>query len=194
MPTLPKVLLLGDSIRMSYQSQVAKALEEVAEVVGPADNCQYSLFTLSSLGRWLTELGQPVVVHWNNGLHDIGHNPNRAPIQMPLQVYRDNLGHILRHLRTITPHIIWATNTPVHPDRPFRDDQWSWRNEEIDRYNQAALELMEVEKVPVNDLHALVHRDLDGYLAEDQLHLSTAGQAACAAAVAQTVKGHMPEN
>ena len=48
MSDLPKVLLLGDSIRMSYQPLVAQLLEGRATVVGPADNCQYSLYTLSS--------------------------------------------------------------------------------------------------------------------------------------------------
>ena len=184
----PKVLLLGDSIRMSYQARVAGLLEGAAEVAGPADNCQYSLFTLSSLGRWVAELGRPAAVHWNNGLHDIGHNPNRAPVQMPLEVYRANLGHILRELRHLTPRIVWATSTPVHPERPFRDNTWSWRNEEIGRYNEAALELMGAEGVPVNDLHALVAGNVGEYLAEDQLHLSEAGQAACAAAVAAAVR------
>jgi len=188
MPDQPKLLLLGDSIRMSYQPKVAELLRGRAETVGPADNCQYSLFTLSSLGRWVAELGQPAVVHWNNGLHDIGHNPKRAPVQMPLEVYRANLGHILRELRHLTPRIVWATSTPVHPKRLFRDDTWSWRNEEIERYNEAALELMRAEGVPVNDLHALVEGNVEEYLAEDQLHLSEAGQVACAEAVAEAVK------
>lgn len=188
MAGLPKVLLLGDSIRMSYQAHVAGMLEGSAETVGPADNCEYSLFTLSSLGRWVAELGQPDAIHWNNGLHDIGHNPNRAPVQMPLEVYRANLAHILRELRHLTPCIVWATSTPIHPERPFRDDAWSWRNEEIQRYNAAALELMGAEGVPVNDLHALVADNVGEYLAEDQLHLSEAGQVACAAAVAAAVR------
>jgi hypothetical protein len=45
------VLRLGESIRGSYQAPVTEILEGKAEVVGPADNCQYSLFTLSSLDR-----------------------------------------------------------------------------------------------------------------------------------------------
>ncbi len=51
MNDLPKVLLLGDSIRMSYQPLVAEILTGRAEVVGPADNCQFALYTLSSLIR-----------------------------------------------------------------------------------------------------------------------------------------------
>ena len=116
---LPSILLLGDSIRVSYQPFVAEYLDGKAEVVGPADNCQYSLYTLSSLNRWFGVLGEPDVVHWNNGIHDAGHNPGRSP---------------------------------VHPDRPFRETEWSWRNEEIDRYNETALKLMSAEGVPVNDL------------------------------------------
>ena len=40
MSDLPKVLLLGDSIRMSYQPLVGQLLVGRASVVGPADNCQ----------------------------------------------------------------------------------------------------------------------------------------------------------
>ena len=187
MPEKPKVLLLGDSIRMSYQPHVAEMLAGAAEVVGPADNCQYSLYTLSSLPRWVGELGEPDVVHWNNGIHDCGHNPNRSPVQIPVDMYRANLEHILRQLEAFTADIIWATMTPVHPERPFRDTEWSWRNEEIDRYNDAARELMTAEGVPINDLHELVVGDVDRFLSEDQLHLSDAGQRACAEAVVKCV-------
>ena len=183
----PRVLLLGDSIRMSYQPLVAHLLVGKATVIGPADNCQFSLYTLSSLDRWLAELGQPDVVHWNNGIHDAGHNPNRSPVQIPIDMYRENLELILRRLQALTPHVIWATSTPVHPQRPFRDDQWSWRNDEIDRYNEAAAELMQANAIPTNDLHRLVWASLDDCLAEDQLHLSARGQQVCAEAVAAAV-------
>lgn len=191
MASMPKVLLLGDSIRISYQALVAEKLEGKAEVVGPADNCQYSLFTLSSLDRWIGELGQPDIVHWNNGLHDCGHNPARNPVQIPVDMYRENLKFILNRLRGLTLNVLWATLTPVHPDRPFRESQWSWRNEEIDRYNAAARELMEVHEVPITELHELVWGDVEGFLSEDQLHLSQAGQMACASAVAQAISADL---
>ncbi|MFC1452367.1 SGNH/GDSL hydrolase family protein [Verrucomicrobiota bacterium] len=176
---------------MSYQPHVARLMEGKAQVVGPADNCQYSLFTLSSLDRWIGELGEPDIVHWNNGIHDAGHNPNRSPVQIPLGMYRDNIEFILKRLRSITERVIWATNTPVHPDRAFSDTQWSWRNSEIDRYNAAALELMEANQVPVNDLHRLVSENIESFLSEDQLHLSEAGQKACAQAVVEVVAKHL---
>ncbi|MEW6751650.1 MAG: GDSL-type esterase/lipase family protein [Candidatus Latescibacterota bacterium] len=188
MATPPRLLLLGDSIRMSYQPIVARLLEGRAQVVGPADNCQFALYTLSSLNRWMAELGAPDAVHWNNGIHDCGHSPNRAPVQIPLAEYAANLGFILQALRAVTPKVVWATSTPVHPARPFRADQWSWRNAEIDQYNAAALEVMRAQGVPVDDLHALVWQHQDEYLAEDQLHLSPAGQRACAEAVVRTLE------
>ena len=184
---IPRVLLLGDSIRMSYQPHVARLLDGKAEVVGPADNCQYSLYTLSSLDRWIGDLGKPDIVHWNNGIHDSGHNPARCPVQIPVDMYRVNLEFILNRLIALVPNVIWATITPVHPDRPFCDTEWSWHNEEIDKYNAVATELMESRGVPINDLHALVWANLPEFLSEDQLHLSEAGQKACAQAVADCI-------
>ena len=187
MPKLPKVLLLGDSIRMSYQPHVARLLSDRAEVVGPADNCQYSLYTLSSLDGWIEALGKPDIVHWNNGIHDSGHNPARSPIQIPIDVYRTNLESILDRLTALTPNVIWATITPVHPDRPFRETEWAWRNEEIDQYNEVARTLIERRGVLINDLHTLVWNNVSEFLSEDQLHLSESGQEVSARAVVDCV-------
>ena len=187
MPDIPRVLLLGDSIRMSYQPHVAKLLDGKADVVGPADNCQYSLYTLSSLDRWIGELGKPDIVHWNNGIHDSGHNPARSPVQIPIDMYRANLEFILNRLIALTPRVVWATITPVHPDRLFIKTEWAWRNEEIDQYNKVASGLMTSRGIPVNDLHTLVWNNVSGLLSEDQLHLSEDGQNACADAVAHCV-------
>ncbi len=193
MSEMPKVLLLGDSIRMSYQPLVAELLDGKAEVVGPSDNCQYSLYALSSLGRWIEELGRPDVVHWNNGLHDVGHNPARSPVQIPVDMYVANLEFALKCLTDLTPRVIWATSTPVHPQRPFLTDRWSWRNEEIDAYNAAATELMTDRVIPVNDLHTLVWENVDEYLSEDQVHLSESGKKTCARAVVQAVSARLSE-
>lgn len=187
----PRVLLLGDSIRMSYQPLVAQEVKEAAEVVGPEDNCQYSLYTLSSLERWLSELGKPDIVHWNNGLHDAGHNPNRYPVQIPLEMYRANLEFILYRLEQVSSQVIWATTTPVHPKRPMLTDQWSWKNQEIDRYNEVAVSLMEKHGIPINDLHSIVLSDVDRYLGEDQLHLSDEGNKKCVEAVVAAIKPYL---
>ncbi len=184
---MTKILLLGDSIRMSYEPHAAKLLAGKAVVAGPAENCQYSQFTLQSLDKWISELGKPDVIHWNNGLHDCGHNPDRSPIQIPIETYRANLENILKKLKTYTTLIIWATTTPVHPQRPFLKDQWSWRNEEIDNFNSVALEIMKEHNVPVNDLHSLVSSNFNQFLSEDMLHLSPAGQKNCGQQVVESI-------
>ncbi|MCM8756964.1 MAG: hypothetical protein NC911_07510 [Candidatus Omnitrophica bacterium] len=71
-------------------------------------------------------------------------------------MYRANLKLILNRLLTLPARVFWATTTRVHPDRPFSDAGWSWRNDEIDRYNAVASSLMEARGVPINDLHTLV--------------------------------------
>jgi len=194
MSSLPKVLLLGDSIRLSYQPFVCEALVGKAQVVAPKENCQFSLYTLASLDRWLEDLGKPDMVHWNNGLHDCGHNPRRNPIQIPIEMYIANLQFILKRLRELTLKVIWATTTPVHPYCQFDTNKWSWRNSEIDKYNEAARELMDKYNVPVNDLHSLVLDKADEYLSEDHLHLSEVGQKDCAEAVIDIVGAYMQDN
>ncbi|MFW5857478.1 MAG: hypothetical protein ACOCX4_06345, partial [Planctomycetota bacterium] len=84
------------------------------------------------------------------------------------------------------------TTTPVHPDRPFTEAGWSWRNDEIDAYNAAALALMERESVPVNDLHALVRAGTDTMFVDDMLHLNETGQRACAEAVVAAIEPLLP--
>ena len=94
---------------------------------------------------------------------------------------------ILARLTTLTPKVIWATTTPVHPDRPFRNTEWAWRNEEIDQYNNVARELMTSRGIPINDLHMLVWSNGSEFLSEDPLQLSEVGQEACARAVVESI-------
>ncbi len=184
----PKLLLLGDSIRQSYQDAVKKVLGKRAEVVGPAENCMHAAFTLDNLDRWLAELGVPDVVHWNNGLHDVGHDPARIPHQFQLDAYKANLSRVRARLRQTGAVIVWATTTPVRADHEFQADGWSWDNEEIVWYNATARELMESDDVKVNDLHAVVEADPARFLAEDGVHLSAEGVLECAAAVAAAIE------
>ena len=189
---MARVMLIGDSIRNSYQPIVSSALSaEGQEVWGAPGNSQFTLYTLASLASWLGQFDSPDVVHWNNGLHDIGHNPNRAPRQMPLDVYAGNLRFIGRQLLATDARVVFASTTPVHPERPFRDDQWSWRNDEIDACNEAARSVMTELGIPVNELHGIVNADVEKFLSEDQLHLSDRGQQVCAAAVCEAIRSQL---
>jgi lysophospholipase L1-like esterase len=47
-----KVLLIGDSIRMSYEASVKAILGERANVLGAPENCRFSAYTLFMLATW----------------------------------------------------------------------------------------------------------------------------------------------
>jgi hypothetical protein len=183
---LPRIALLGDSIRMSYQPKVGELLAGRAEVMGPTDNCRFALYTVERAPEWFAGFGKVDAVHWNNGLWDCGFYAYRGPKQFSLEDYITNLRTMLAALRkTHAPgaKIIWATCTPQHPARPFRPETYSWRCEDIRRYNAAAAELMLGEGVQINDLHAVISSNCDGMLSADQIHLSPDGVDACARAV-----------
>lgn len=181
------VLLLGDSIRLSYQPLVAERLAGCARVVGPSDNGRFALYTLMRLGAWLEECGKPDVVHWNNGLWDLGQCDHRYPRQVPLADFIGNLGFILKQLRATGARIVWRTITPVDGARDWRDG-WLFDPEDIARYNAAAKASMESEGIACHDLGALVQERMGACLAEDGVHLTPVGQALCADAVAEQLR------
>jgi hypothetical protein len=184
--SLPRILLLGDSIRMSYQPIVAALLSGQAEIVAPAENCTDSAYTRSKLDSWL-DFYRPTAVHWNNGLHDVKRPRGGADHQVPLPDYAANLRAIADRLLELMPgRVIWATTTPVIETRHAAARDFDRFNADIDAYNRAARTVMVERKVPVTDLHALLNSDPSRYILHaDGVHLTDAGR--CAAALATTV-------
>ena len=71
-----KILLIGDSIRMGYCRFVRELMQGEAEVFYPEDNCRFAQYTLRGLQDWQAQLGLwngVDLIHWNNGLWDVGH-------------------------------------------------------------------------------------------------------------------------
>ena len=60
-------------------------------------------------------------------------------------------------------------------------NRWAEKAKSTDAYNAAARIVMTDLGIPINDLHAVISADCGTLLSEDQLHLSEAGQQACAA-------------
>ena len=85
-------------------------------------------------------------------------------------------------LLKITPNVIFATTTPVHPDYPYNS------NEVIDRYNEAIVPKLAAMGIRINDLHSVVAADIEGYICQDQIHLTDAGAKACAEQVVRMIK------
>src|SRR5215213_1192639 len=153
---LPKVLLLGDSIRLGYAPLVAKKLDGIAEVVSPKDNGGDTAATLKMLDTWL-EAGKPVVVHFNCGLHDLKFGKKTEKHQVPLDEYEKNLRAIVAKLRERTPHVVFATTTPIIDDRhAARKADFDRFDRDVKAYNERAVTVMQELGVPVSDLYRIV--------------------------------------
>ena len=179
---MKKVMLLGDSIRMSYQGSVQRELADIADVWGPDENCRFVKYTLWCIGEWVGKCGSPDLIHWNNGIWDIYRQNPDMGIFTPLDEYLLYLQKALRELRKTRARIIWGTTTPVRPACT------TCCNTDIDLYNTEATRFMAAEGIAINDLNALLKHDVDAYLADDHVHLNDAGIAVCSKCVAQAIR------
>ena len=178
---LKKVLLLGDSIRLGYQEYVKEILEDRAEVVGPGDNCRFANYTKYFILDWISSLGTPDIVHWNNGLWDVSHAIPNTGTFTPLTHYIESIESILNVLQETRAKIIWAQTTPVLPHNSKRF------NNDIDRFNNAAYSFMKGNKIEINDLNSLIRSKIDKYMVDDGVHLNEEGYKACAAQIAESI-------
>lgn len=189
-PDLPRVLLLGDSIRIGYAPLVAGKLDGVAVVVHPGkENCADTPTTLKGLDRWLTD-AKPDVVHFNNGLHDLKLDKKAKTYQVPLEQYEANLKRIAERLREATPNVVFATTTPVLDDRHAgRKAAFDRLDADVKRYNAAATKAMLSLGVPVHDLYRIVvEHDPATMLGKDGTHFTPEANERLADAVADCVK------
>lgn len=182
---MKRILLIGDSIRLNYQSYVKDGLANEAEVVAPEENCQYAKYTLWGVNLWMNALGKPDIVHWNNGLWDVHHEAPMVEALTELHEYLYTLKRIANELKRTGAKIIFATTTPVAYDLIGRS------NAEIDLYNAEAVKLLESEGIAINDLNAVIKQDMDKYICPDKVHLVDEGSKACADAVIKSIRMHL---
>jgi lysophospholipase L1-like esterase/poly(3-hydroxybutyrate) depolymerase len=183
---LPRVLLLGDSIRLGYAPLVKTLLAGQAEVISPAENGGDTTATLAKLDGWLAD-ARPAVVHWNNGLHDLKRSKAAKTYQVPVGRYEANLRTVLAKLRERSPAVLFATTTPIADAR--RKADFDRLDADVDRYNAAAVRAMLAAGAVVDDLNRVV-RDggPEAMLGPDGTHPTPAGYERLAAAVADAVR------
>src|SRR4029079_8996969 len=80
-PALPRILLIGDSIRVGYAPMVTKKLAGGAEVISPAEAVGDTTVVVKNLDTWLAL--KPAVVHINSGLHDLKVDKQKMSFQVP---------------------------------------------------------------------------------------------------------------
>ncbi len=182
-PSLPNVLIIGDSISIGYTPHVTKSLKGKANVFHNPGNAGGTINGVALIDKWIDEKGGTRkwdVIHFNFGLHDLKHvkksNPAEVsndpldPPQADLATYTENLKTIVAALKKTDAKLIYATTTPFPPgSKPFRDPA------NVDRYNAAALEIMKENEIPINDLHGDVAEKLKELQLPVNVHFTQAG-------------------
>ncbi len=199
--SLPKVLILGDSISIGYYPFVRDLLKEKAEVIRPfkedgkAENCQGTTNGIANIDRWIGDEKWDVI-HFNFGLHDIKHvdldsGKNSDKLEHPRQAepkqYKKNLKQITKKLKATGAKLIFATTTP-YPENvggPLR----KYGDAEI--YNKVALKIMRQSKIPVNDLYGFVLPKMDQIQRPQNVHFTEAGSKALAGQVSENISGYL---
>ena len=181
---MKNLLLLGDSIRMSYSPAVKEKLKGRANVYGPNDNGRWSGYTLNSLRFWMPHLSDPDIVHWNNGLWDMGDNYNLGrPFSLP-EEYVSALERTIRVLRNMFGEgltIIMATTTPT-----AKTDLQTPH-----AYNDLLRDVAARHNIPVNDLFSTIAENREDFLMPDGIHLTEKGIAAAADKVCAAVENYL---
>jgi len=186
---LPKVVLVGDSIRLGYAPLVAKRLAGKAVIVSPKENGGDSANVLKNLDAWVIQ-EKPDVVHLNCGLHDLKLLKKTRTHQVPLEAYEKNLQQIVERIRKETgAALIFASTTPIHDERHAkRGGNFDRTEADVQRYNKTALGVMKAAGVVVNDLHWTVEQGgADKLLTSDGTHYTPAGSERLAEAVADAI-------
>jgi dienelactone hydrolase/lysophospholipase L1-like esterase len=182
---LPRIVLIGDSIRLGYAPLVAERLKGRAVVVSPSANGGDSGNVLKHLEEWVIR-EKPQVVHLNCGLHDLKLDKQTKKHQVELGPYEANLREIVSRIRKETQAVIVCANTtPIHDQRHGgRGANFDRFQADVERYNAAAESIMREAGVPVHDLHWLVQRnDPEKMLLRDGTHYTPEGYARLAEAV-----------
>jgi len=177
----PKILIIGDSISNGYMSFVVEYFSGKAMVSHNPGNAQHSGFGLQKIREWIA--GEEWdIIQYNWGLHDLCYRSPESKVQgnrdkvngkitNSVEQYKTNLDSIVTILKLSTKaKLIFVTTTyvPENEAGRFQDD--------VQKYNAAALEVMKKHKIQVNDIYGksiAIHKKWG--LGSDNVHYSKAG-------------------
>ena len=171
--TLPRILIIGDSVSRGYTQALRRELKGIANVHRAPANCGPTASGLKNLEVWLGK-GQWDLIHFNFGIHD----RNTAT-----ELYRNNLKTLITRMRPRCKTLMWASTTPC-PDTP---DGKSKSAPIIER-NQIAAALMQEQGILIDDLHAAILPELARLQNPNDVHFSNAGYDFLGKAAAQAIQ------
>ena len=178
-PSLPRVLLLGDSISIGYTIPVREALAGKANVHRPAANCGPTIRGLEAIDQWLGD-GKWDVIHFNWGLHDLKYMDGKQ--QVPLADYERNLTTLVERMKKTGAKLIWCSTTPVPEGvAPPRKDA------DVIAYNAVAAKIMKANGIPTDDLYQFALPRLKEIQREANVHFTPEGSKVLAGQVAKSI-------
>ena len=178
--SLPRVLLIGDSISIGYTLETRRLLAGKANLHRIPENGGPTIRGLEKLSGWLGD-GNWDVIHFNWGLHDLKLMDGKH--QVPIQDYEKNLRELVGRLRATGATLIWATTTPV----PAGELSPPRRPGDVIAYNKVAGKIMDDGGIGVDDLYAFALPRLAEIQRPANVHFTEAGSAALAAEVAARI-------
>ena len=178
---MKKAVLLGDSIRLSYQHRVSELLAPDFAVWGPDDNCRFASYTLRMLFDYREQLKGADIIHFNCGLWDMCDLFGDGPFT-PMEVYVEQMARIAKILKTYAPVVIFAATTPPSPK------MWGHDIQRVRAYNAAVMAALEPLGILFDDLFTPVAEDIERMISEDLLHASPYGVEVLAGRVADCIK------
>lgn len=179
---MPKITLLGDSIRLiGYGTKVSEFLPENYEVYQPEDNCRFAKYTLRMLFELSEKIKDSDAIHWNNGLWDVCNLFGEGSFSS-IEEYVSNMLRIADILLKITPNVIFTTTTPVRDEYKYNN------NSDIRKFNAAVVPELEKKGIIINDLYSTVYAKRNELIRNDLIHLNETGINLCAKQVADCIK------
>lgn len=157
-PALPRVLLIGDSVSRGYTLSTRKYLAGKANVHRAPTNCGSSVNGVEKLDNWMGQ-GKWDVIHFNFGIHDVQKS-------ISAETYLKNLEVIVGRLKATGAKVIFATTTPIPDDLTKKKNPATT----VVERNQAAIEIMKKNNVPVDDLFTAITPKLAEYQNVKDVH------------------------
>jgi lysophospholipase L1-like esterase len=186
-------VLIGDSIRMGYESLVRDELKGRTEVWATTENCGNSMRIRENLKAWAID-PKPDIVHFNAGIHDLGWLSGESVPRFTIAAYLRNLRLIVERLQKETrATLIFATTTPfLKPCDPALPKDQCVSATIVARYNRAAVRLMRQKGLRINDLYRVIEKaGVAACVCDDKIHMSDRGNRLLAGAVARCIRGEI---
>lgn len=190
--SLPRVLLIGDSISIGYTPYVQEGLDGIARVDRNKGNAQFTGVGLQKIDEWLGDVPWNVI-HFNWGLWDMYGweytHEDRSP-----ETYGARLQMLVERMQKTGAHLIWATTTPACPGPEIsmreRFDTLAVIGESEERlYHETAESVMRTHGVSINNLYdAILPSRAKFSLGNDNVHYDPAGYRFLGNLVAQAIR------